>query len=70
MASKTTTISFDMLSEVSEYLFKHQNQKKYSEIQTKVADFLVKNGTKKYLQIYNEIIKTNDYIKALDTFKI
>jgi hypothetical protein len=70
MGSKTTTISFDMLSEVSEYLFKHQNQKKYYEIETKVVDFLFKNGTKKFLQIYNKIIKTNDYIKALEIFKI
>jgi|APGre2960657404_1045060.scaffolds.fasta_scaffold421622_2 heterodisulfide reductase subunit C len=63
-------VTFDVLKEMAEYLFRHQNQKKYNEIQTKVADFLVTNGEKKFLEVYNEIQKTKDYIKALDTFKI
>jgi len=63
-------VTFDVLKEMAEYLFRHQNQKKYNEIQTKVADFLVTNGKKKFLEVYNEIQKTKDYIKALDTFKI
>jgi hypothetical protein len=67
---KTTSVTFYVLNEMSEYLFRHQNQKKYSEIQTKVADFLVANGEKKFLEIYNDCKITNDYIKALDTFKI
>lgn len=64
------SVTFDVLKEMAEYLFRHQNQKKYNEIQTKVADFLVTNGKKKFLEVYNEIQKTKDYIKALDTFKI
>lgn len=67
---KTTSVTFHVLNEMSEYLFQHQKQKKYSEIQTKVADFLVVNGKKRFLEIYNETKVTNDYIKALDTFKI
>jgi hypothetical protein len=67
---KTTSVTFYVLNEMSEYLFRHQNQKKYSEIQTKVADFLVANGEKKFLEIYNEIQVTNHHTKALDTFKI
>jgi hypothetical protein len=67
---KTNSVTFYVLNEMSEYLFRHQNQKKYSEIQTKVADFLVANGEKKFLEIYNNCKITNDYIKALDTFKI
>ena len=63
-------VTFDVLKEMAEYLFRHQNQKKYNEIQTKVADFLVTNGEKKFFEVYNEIQKTKDYIKALDTFKI
>jgi hypothetical protein len=67
---KTTSVTFHVLNEMSEYIFQHQKQKKYSEIQTKVADFLVANGEKKFLEIYNNCKITNDYIKALDTFKI
>jgi hypothetical protein len=67
---KTNSVTFYVLNEMSEYLFRHQNKKKYSEIQTKVADFLVANGEKKFLEIYNNCKITNDYIKALDTFKI
>jgi hypothetical protein len=67
---KTTSVTFYVLNEMSEYLFRHQNQKKYSEIQTKVADFLVANGEKKFLEAYNELQETKNHIKALDTFKI
>jgi hypothetical protein len=70
MTTKAKAVTFDVLNEFSQYLFRHQNQKQYSEIQTKVADFLVTNGEKKFLEVYNEIQQTKDYIKALDTFKI
>ena len=67
---KITAVTFDTLSSMSELLFRNQNQKTYHQIQTKVADFLVNNGEKKFLEIYNNCKITNDYIKALDTFKI
>ena len=70
MDCKITAVNFDALKQMSEYLFRHQNEKKYHEVQIKVADFLVTNGDKKFLETYNEIQKTKDYIKALDTFKI
>lgn len=68
--SKTTAVTFDVLNEMSEYLFQHQNQKTYQHVKTKVADFLVQNGEKRFLEVYNDTKKTNDYMKALDTFKI
>lgn len=68
--SKTTAVTFDVLNEMSEYLFQHQNQKTYQHVKTKVADFLVQNGEKLFLEVYNDTKKTNDYMKALDTFKI
>lgn len=70
MDYKIKAVTFDVLNQMSEYLFRHQNEKKYNEIQTKVADFLVTNGEKRFLEVYNDIKKTNDYMKALDTFKI
>lgn len=68
--NKTTAVTFDVLNEISEYLFQHQNQKNYQYVKTRVADFLVENGEKRFLEVYNETKKTNDYMKALDTFKI
>lgn len=68
--SKTTVVTFDVLNEMSEYLFQHQNKKTYQHVKTKVADFLVQNGEKRFLEVYNDTKKTNDYMKALDTFKI
>jgi hypothetical protein len=67
---KITAVTFEILNEMSEYLFQHQNQVPFSEIKIKVADYLVKKGDKKFLEIYNETQITKDYIKALDTFNI
>ena len=67
---KNTAVTFEILNEMSEYLFKHQNQVPFSEIKIKVADYLVKKGDKKFLEIYNETQITKNYIKALDTFNI
>lgn len=67
---KITVVTFDTLSSMSELLFRNQNQKTYNQIQTKVADFLVNNGEKNFLEAYNELQETKNYIKALDTFKI
>jgi hypothetical protein len=63
-------VTFDALDEMAEYLFRHQNSKKYQEIQKKVANFLTDNGDKEFIKIYNETQETKDYNKALDTFKI
>lgn len=65
-----SSVTFDMLKEMSEILFRNQNQKTYTQIQAEVSDFLVKNGNEKFLEIYNQTKLTNNYIKALDTFKI
>jgi hypothetical protein len=67
---KITAVTFEILNEMSEYLFQHQNQVPFSEIKIKVADYLVKKGDKKFLEIYNETQITKNYIKALDTFNI
>jgi LytS/YehU family sensor histidine kinase len=68
--SKIKNVSFDSLNEVSNYLFRHQNEKTYNEIQSKVAMFFSENGERKFIEVYNEIYQTKNYIKALDTFKI
>lgn len=67
---KITSVTFDVLSQMSEYLYQNQNQKSYSEIQKKVADYLVTNGEKKFVDIFNYTMQTKDFVKALDTFKI
>ena len=67
---KITAVTFDVLSQMSEYLYQNQNQKMYSEIQKSVADYLVTNGEKKFLEAFNYTMQTKDFIKALDTFKI
>lgn len=67
---KITSVTFDALSEMAEILFRNQNEKTYPQIQTKVADFLVVSGEKKFIEVYNETQETKNYIKALDTFKI
>jgi hypothetical protein len=67
---KITSLTFDVMQDMTNYLFQHQNKLNFHQVQVKVADYLVSNGEKKFLQIYNETQVTNHYIKALDTFKI
>lgn len=67
---KITAVTFDVLNQMSEYLCQNQNQKRYSEIQKKVADYLVTNGEKKFVDVFNYTMQTKDFVKALDTFKI
>jgi hypothetical protein len=67
---KITSLTFDVMQDMTNYLFQHQNKLNFHQVQVKVADFLVANGEKKFLEIYNNCKITNDYIKALDTFKI
>jgi hypothetical protein len=67
---KINNVSFESLNEMSMYLFRHQNQKSFDEIQTKVALFFSENGTQKFIEVYNEVQLTKNYIQALDTFKI
>lgn len=67
---KITSINFDVMQDMTNYLFQHQNKLNFHQVQVKVADFLFANGEKKFLEIYNEIQVTNHHIKALDTFKI
>ena len=49
---KITAVTFDVLNQMSEYLYQNQNQKQYSEIQKKVADYLVTNGEKKFVEVF------------------
>jgi hypothetical protein len=67
---KSKTVTFDMLNEISLYLFRHQNKKPFPEVQSKVALFFSQEGNDKFIEVYDDLNKTKDYIKALDTFKI
>lgn len=64
------SVSFESLDDMSEILFRNQNTHNYQYIKSKVAEFLVDNGNKYFVEIYNETQKTKNYTKALDIFKI
>lgn len=67
---KINSVSFDSLDEMTEILFSNQKSKSQEQIKLQIADFLMENGNKKFVEIYNEIQLTKDYKKALETFKI
>lgn len=71
MPQKTpTTVTFSILKDMTDILFRKQNNKKYSEVQQKVAEYFVENGNDDFIAEYNELILTNNYIKTLDKFKL
>lgn len=68
--NKINSVSFDSLDKMAEILFSNQKSKSQEQIKLQIADFLMENGNKKFVEIYNEIQLTKDYKKALETFKI
>jgi hypothetical protein len=67
---KLTTVTFSVLKDMTDILFRKQNKKNYSEVQQKVAEYFVENGNDNFIAEYNELILTNNYIKTLDKLKL
>lgn len=63
-------VTFSILKDMTDILFRKQTKKNYSEVQKKVAEYLIDNGNDDFIAEYNELILTNNYIKTLDKFKL
>jgi len=63
------TVTFEALDNLANEI--HSNSSNTLEsINKKIADYLITDGNKKFIQTYNELASTNDFDKAIKTLKI
>lgn len=63
------TVTFEALDNLANEI--HSNSSNTIEsINKKIADYLITDGNKKFIQTYNELAITNDFDKAIKTLKI
>ncbi len=67
-------VTFEALDNIANEIFeKSKSKKEYPTmdyVRKKIADYLITDGNKKFVQTYNELAVTKDYQKAINTFKI
>ena len=65
------TPSFEAMDNFAETLFqKTHTGSSIEQVRTKIANYLVDAGSKKFVELYNEVATNKDYVKALETLKI
>jgi|LakMenEpi03Aug12_release.lakeMendotaPanAssembly.Ray.scaffolds.fasta_scaffold142217_1 hypothetical protein len=64
------TPSFEAIDNFSEMLSKKTNKTSYEDIKRKVSNYLVNNGSSKFVSLYNELVSNKDYSKAHEALKI
>lgn len=64
------TPSFEAMGNLSEVLFQKTNKTTLEQVHKKIANYLVDAGSKKFVELYNEVATNKDYFKALETLKI
>jgi len=61
------TPSFNAMDDLSEVLSKNNKYFTFEQTQTKVYNYLVKSGSKKFVELYNDVAKNKNYAQAFIT---
>jgi hypothetical protein len=64
------TPSFNAIDNLSEVLSKNNKNITPEQLNKKVADYLVKSGSKKFVELYNDVAKNKNYKKAFTTLNL
>jgi hypothetical protein len=62
--------SFEAMDNFAEVLFQKTQKSSLEQVNKKIANYLVDAGSKKFVELYNEVATNKDYFKALETLKI
>jgi hypothetical protein len=62
-------VTFEALDNFANEIF-YYTSANYDYIKLKIADFLVTDGNKEFVKIYNDLANTNDYKEAIKKLKI
>jgi hypothetical protein len=58
------TPSFNAMDDLSDVLFKNTKNFTFDQIQKKVYNYLVNSGSKKFVELYNDVAKNKNYNQA------
>jgi hypothetical protein len=64
------TPSFNAIDNLSEVLSKNNKNITVEQLNKKVADYLVKSGSKKFVELYNDVAKNKNYKQAYTTLNL
>jgi hypothetical protein len=64
------TPSFNAMDDLSEVLTKNNKNFTFEQIQKKVYNYLVKSGSKKFVELYNDVAKNKNYTQAFTTLNL
>jgi hypothetical protein len=67
---KIKTPSFNALDNLSDLLEKKVSNVDYEHIRKKIANYLVDEGSQKFVDLYNEAIVAKDYKEILQKLKL
>jgi hypothetical protein len=64
------SVTFEALDNIANEIFLNNKSTNFETIRVKIANYLVTDGNKKFVEIYNELATTKNFNKAIQTFKI
>ena len=63
-------VTFEALDNLANQISLNAKTSSFESIRLKIADYLVTDGNKKFVETYNELATTKDFKKAIETLKI
>jgi len=64
------TPSFNAMENLSDILAKNNKTYSFEHIYQKVGRYLVKFGSKQFVELYNDVVKNKNYNKAFTTLNL
>lgn len=64
------TPSFNAIDDLSDVLAKNNKDLSFEQIQKKVGTYLLLSGSKKFVELYNDVAKNKNYTKAFTTLNL
>lgn len=64
------TPSFNAMEKLSDVLAKNNKTYSFEHIYQKVGRYLVNSGSKKFVELYNDVAKNKNYNKAISTLNL
>jgi hypothetical protein len=62
-------VTFEALENLANEIYSNSTNT-IESINERIADYLITDGNKKFVETYNELANTNDFEKAIKTLKI
>jgi hypothetical protein len=64
------TPSFNAMENLSDVLSKNNKNFSFEHIYNKVGKYLIKSGSKKFVELYNDVAKNKNYAQAFTTLNL